>query len=136
MSNPVSPADIWAGKLLLKAAEDESVLQIPEVPDGPFGFHAQQAVEKLFKALLLKLGFPLERTHDLEKLSSQLTSVGERLPATPLQITDLNRFAVIYRYENIPSLEIPDRPASIETVRILREHILSRIAALTIPPDA
>ena len=132
MSSPVNPAHIWASKLILKAAEDESVLQIQEVPDGPFGFHVQQAVEKLLKALLLKRGFPLERTHDLEKLSGNLLSAGEILPATPLPITDLNRFAVVYRYENIPSLEIPDRPAAIESVRILREHIVARIAA---PPN-
>jgi HEPN domain-containing protein len=52
MSNDLDP---WAEKLLLKAAEDETSIYIDELPDGPFGFHAQQAVEKLIKALLSQL---------------------------------------------------------------------------------
>jgi hypothetical protein len=32
--------------LLAKAAEDETVVYLAGVPDGPFGFHVQQAVEK------------------------------------------------------------------------------------------
>lgn len=39
--------DSWAEKLLAKAAEDEAILKFDEAPDGPFGFHAQQAAEKL-----------------------------------------------------------------------------------------
>jgi hypothetical protein len=37
--------------LLIKAAEDEAILQTDCVSDSILGFHAQQAVEKLIKAL-------------------------------------------------------------------------------------
>jgi len=37
--------DKEAELLLAKAAEDEAVLGA-NIPDGPFGFHVQQAVEK------------------------------------------------------------------------------------------
>jgi hypothetical protein len=46
----------------------------------------------------------------------------------------LNQFAVVYRYDSIPDLAIPDRPAIIETVRLIREHIVARISALSATP--
>jgi len=126
--------DPWAEKLILKAAEDETAIQIGEMPDGPFGFHAQQAVEKLFKALLSQLSIPFDYTHDISKLAQQLLDAGESLPAGLMPLTELNKFAVVYRYDSIPSLEIPDRPAAIATVRLIREHIVARIAALSTTP--
>ncbi len=78
--------------LLLKAASDEAVLSFALVSDSIVGFHAQQAVEKLMKALLTQLKIPYELTHSL------------------------------------------NRHELIETVRILREHIVARIAALAALP--
>jgi len=47
-----------AGIFILKAFEDETTLGLEGVPKTVAGFHAQQAVEKLIKALLLELKFP------------------------------------------------------------------------------
>ena len=131
MSNDLDP---WAEKLLLKAAEDETSIHIDELPDGPFGFHAQQAVEKLIKALLSQLSVAFDYTHNISKLAQQLDDIGEKLPVGPVAYTELNKFAVVYRYDSIPDLEIPDRPAVIETVRLIREYVPARIAALPGPP--
>src|SRR5438445_10667980 len=58
---------------LAKAAEDESlldaVLPLPGVSDAIFGFHCQQAAEKLLKGLLSHHGVAFSRTHDLNELS-------------------------------------------------------------------
>jgi hypothetical protein len=121
-------------KLLFKAAEDETSIQIEEVPDGPFGFHAQQAIEKLIKALLSQLSIPFDHTHNISKLAQQVDEAGEKLPAVSVALADLNKFAVIYRYDSIPSLEIPDRPAIIATVRLIREHVVARITLSPQPP--
>jgi hypothetical protein len=94
MSSAIDP---WAETLLFKAAEDETSIQIEEMPDGPFGFHAQQAVEKLIKALLSQLSIPFDHTHNITKLAQQLDEAGEKLPAVPVALADLNKFAVIYR---------------------------------------
>jgi HEPN domain-containing protein len=131
MSSGIDP---WAEKMLLKAAEDEASIQLDELPDGPFGFHAQQAVEKLIKALLSQLSIAFDYTHNIAKLAQQLDDAGEKLPAVPVPLTELNKFAVVYRYDSIPNLEIPDRPAAIETVRLIREHVVARIAALSQTP--
>ena len=58
--------------LLNKAAEDEAlldeVLESERVSDTIFGFHCQQAAEKLLKALLSGLGVRFGRTHNLKVL--------------------------------------------------------------------
>lgn len=131
MSNVIDP---WAETLLLKAAEDEASVQIDEHPDGPFGFHAQQAVEKLIKALLPQLSIAFDYTHNISKLAQQLEDAGERIPAGLVAMSELNKFAVVYRYDGIPDMGIPDRPAVIATVRLIREHIHARIVALTGAP--
>jgi len=41
-----------AGILLIKAAEDEAILDANGIPESILGFHAQQAIEKLIKALI------------------------------------------------------------------------------------
>jgi HEPN domain-containing protein len=63
-SGPYTPAQI----LLIKAAEDEQALHAPENSDAIVGFHAQQAAEKLMKALLSAMNVPFELTYNLERL--------------------------------------------------------------------
>jgi HEPN domain-containing protein len=52
-----------------KAAEDEALLaevvSAARISNEIFGFHAQQAAEKLLKALLSEFGIPFPRTHNL-----------------------------------------------------------------------
>jgi hypothetical protein len=96
--------------------------RLKRCPEGPFGFHAQQTVEKLIKALLSQLSIPFDYTHNISKLAQQSEEAGEKLPPVSVALADLNKFAVIYRYDSIPSLEIPDRPVIIATVRLIREQ--------------
>ena len=68
--SPYSQAQI----LLIKAAEDEAALHVDGNPESILGFHAQQAVEKLIKALLSSLSVPFELTQ------SSSISVSEIIP--------------------------------------------------------
>jgi hypothetical protein len=136
MSNsPYTQAQV----LLIKAAEDEAILHSGGIPESILGFHAQQAVEKLIKALLSQLSVSFELTHNLGRLQTALEAAGERLPATPLLLSELNDFAVAYRYELLFQFAAPDRAQLIETVRLIREHTVARIAALSgapLPPPS
>jgi HEPN domain-containing protein len=116
--------------LLIKAAEDEVALHVEGNPESIFGFHAQQAVEKLIKALLSAHAVPFELTHNLGRLEIALQAAGENLPTTPLSLSELNDFAVLYRYDLLFQFAVPDRAAAIETVRLIREYVVERIAAL------
>lgn len=88
-----------AQTLLIKASEDEAALGAHGLSESILGFHAQQAIEKLIKALLSSLSVPFQLTHDLEKLRALLAAAGETLPATPLSLSDLTDYAVVYRYD-------------------------------------
>src|ERR1035438_4523066 len=85
--------------LLIKAAEDEQALFGAGLSDSILGFHAQQSIEKLIKALLAQLNVPFELTHNLGRLRTALVTAGESLPATPIPLDQLSDFAVVYRYD-------------------------------------
>jgi len=129
-SGPYTQAQI----LLIKASEDESALQATGNPDAVLGFHAQQAVEKLLKALISARFTQFELTHDLIRLVKALNGLGETLPATPLQLSDLNDFAVDYRYDLLFQHAAPSKAELADTVRLVREHVVARIAALSATP--
>jgi HEPN domain-containing protein len=123
--------DRQAQTLLAKAADDQTVAELPGVPDGPFGFHVQQSVEKLLKALLSQLSIRYSYSHDLNYLVYLLTEAGETLPQTIVPFSDLDSFAVSNRYDSIPESHVLDRPGAIETVRIARKYVEARIATLS-----
>lgn len=129
-SDPYSQAQI----LLIKAAEDEKALQADN-PESVLGFHAQQAVEKLMKALLSELSVPYQRTHGLGKLHALLMAAGEMLPPTPLALSELEDFAVVYRYDLLFQFAPPEKADLIETVRLIREYVVNRISALAAAPS-
>ncbi len=129
-SGPYSIAQI----LLIKAAEDEKILHTDNIPEAILGFHAQQAVEKLMKALLSQLAVSYALTHNLDRLQRLLVANGETLPTTPLGLGDLTDFAVVYRYDLLFQFTAPDKTDLSETVRLIREHIVARIAALSNTP--
>src|ERR1035437_2121889 len=105
--------------LLIKAAEDEAILHSDGISESILGFHAHQAVEKLIKALLSELSVPFELTHNLGRLQTALEAAGESLPATPLPLSELNDYAVVYRYDLLFQFAAPDRVDLIETGRLL-----------------
>jgi hypothetical protein len=129
-----SGAYTTAQTLLIKAAEDERALRALENSDAIVGFHAPQAVEKLMKALLSALNVPFELTHNLERLNVAVEAVGEKLPTIPVQLTQLTDYAVVYRYDLLFQIATPQRQELIDTVRIIREHVTTRIAALSNTP--
>lgn len=93
---PASPSD-WlvhahSDLKLARLGIDEDVL--PE----QICFHAQQAVEKAFKAVLLarKVDFPF--THDIEELISVFEQSGEELPPELQDAGMLTPYAVESRY--------------------------------------
>jgi hypothetical protein len=80
------------------------------------------------------LNVPFEKTHDLSRLKKLLDAAGESLPVTPMQLGDLNDFSVFYRYDLLFQFAVPEREDVLATVRIIREHIVARIAALSVTP--
>ena len=113
-----------AALLLRKASGDEAALGAlsdeAAVPDEVVGFHAQQAVEKLMKAVLAALDRDFPRTHDLGLLQTLLEESGRPLPDRLLAVEELTVWSVQFRYEDVPDARL-DRPATVELVRAVRE---------------
>jgi HEPN domain-containing protein len=61
-------------------------------------FHAQQAIEKALKALLVADQTDFPRTHDLEELLTIIQQTGRRWPAGLDKVKELTPMAVQTRY--------------------------------------
>jgi HEPN domain-containing protein len=89
--------------LLSRAAEDEAaareLLPVDRVTDAIIAFHAQQAVEKVLKAVLASrdVGFPF--THDLRALEELCASNGITIPSELDDLDLLTPYAARARYE-------------------------------------
>ena len=118
---------------LLEAA-DRDVRAIRGMQDGEtfadevFGFHAQQAAEKLFKAWIVCLGSEYPLTHNLIVLLGLL----EELGCDVSRFWDLaryNAFAVQFRHAQFDGLEGElDRTEVTERVEDLARHVASVVA--------
>lgn len=82
------------------AAAFHGLLKLPEVKFRLACFHAQQAIEKLLKGVLIFHGIEYQRTHDLHTLTTLLLKHGITPPCSPEELTRLNPFAVTFRYDD------------------------------------
>jgi HEPN domain-containing protein len=64
------------------------------------GFHAQQAVEKALKAVLIKRGIRYPFTHDIKALIELLNKAALPLPPHAKDLPYLTPFGTLFRYED------------------------------------
>jgi HEPN domain-containing protein len=92
---------------LRKAAQDEALLDeviaATVISDEIFGFHCQQAAEKLLKALLSDMGVRFRKTHELGALIALIEEAGRPLPDELRNLDALTPFGSVYRYEDFDS---------------------------------
>jgi HEPN domain-containing protein len=113
--------------LLRKARQDELVLQKLlgdlDVDDDTLGFHAQQAAEKILKALLARRGVDYPKTHNLRVLMELLAASGVHLPDGLSEITPLTQFGTTFRYDNFEAAPQGERMKWLELIRSLRAFV-------------
>lgn len=81
------------------------------------GFHAQQAVEKLLKALLCHRHMNYERTHNLVVLMDKISDSGQLVPPEIESCKQLQPYAVQLRYDVISS----SRSSAFDRVKVQAE---------------
>lgn len=118
--------DPQAELLLRKAAEDRLTLQF-ELPEAIFGFHAQQAYEKLLKALIASRNIKFERTHDLEKLLAKIAEIGVGPLPLPAHFPLLQTYAVFLRYDDPEPDQVIDREQVRASIDTLTELVTARM---------
>ena len=102
----------------LLMAEHALTLKETECPFDMVCYHAQQAVEKQIKALLIFNGIPFPRTHDLAELAALMPPLTV-LSVSRFEITSLTPYAVQARYPGVGDEQTYSE--AIEAVRIARE---------------
>ncbi len=114
--------------LINKADGDIHVLTILRgdisTPDEIWGFHAQQAVEKLLKCLLVFRSIAFPFTHHLLELADRLQDAGYALDVRFEPLLDLTPYAVELRYSTPgPKTAEPplDRQAVLRLITELRQ---------------
>jgi len=91
--------------MLLRLADQDRMAFLtlcanPEIEMRVVGFHAQQAVEKFLKAVLVARGKVFAPTHDLVRLALALETSGAVLPVAIDPLKRLNPYAVAFRYDD------------------------------------
>jgi HEPN domain-containing protein len=112
-------ADIDSTAILIRAARPRHDTAL---------FHAQQAVEKAWKAFLFWHGVPFRRTHDLRELGGACAQLDGSLRPLAERAEDLSLFAWIFRYPG--ELEEPaadEAEAALGQAREVYEAVLARL---------
>jgi HEPN domain-containing protein len=120
--------------LAAKADEDLHVLDVlckdQATADAIWGFHAQQAVEKLLKAALTGAGVRFPFTHRLLELADLLADAQDSLDEKFEPLLDLTPYAVQFRYPNLaPAAKEPplERDSILKLINELRHVVRSRL---------
>lgn len=98
-----------------------------------------EVLEKVLKAELIRVGWPLERTHDLEKLANELNARGSELvPEIRILAIDLAEVYFADRYpgfdlEELDWTQFRSQLAQVETVL---SKVKQRLLAGSTPPPS
>lgn len=87
---------------LTKAASDLATADLILDSPGPYDtacFHAQQAVEKLLKAVLAFHELPIPKSHDLEELQRSIGVIQPLPELAALDLIEMTDYAVAVRYD-------------------------------------
>ena len=116
-------------ELLNASRDDEETIHLP-VNDRTFGLHAQQATEKLLKALIGAHGQRYTFTHDIEQLTKETQHLGELLPVDVHRIISLTDYAGIWRYQEPQPIALDERKIFQTLILTLRTFVLDRLRTL------
>lgn len=114
-------------KLMGKAAEDLNLLRVGcenmGISDAIFGFHAQQTVEKIFKAWICLNGKEYPFTHDLRLLYNLLAKTGAEGLDKFIDLVEFTDYAVDFRYDFFGNDESLDRHQIFESCFALFNNV-------------
>lgn len=108
----------YAARLLRKAGEDlaavRALVHNESIADDVIGFHAQQAVEKAMKAVLVVHGAAFRRAHDLGYLLEVAKDGNVDVPDYVVAAEWLTPWAAEFRYDE-PEIAGFDRAESLRS---------------------
>jgi HEPN domain-containing protein len=124
--------------LIARAVDDEALVRKvssdTDIADAIVGFHAQQAVEKLIKAVLAARGVAFMKSHALSYLIGVVEENEIEAPEALSEADVLSPWAVEFRYEG-EEPPVLDRLAALALVEQVRTWAESEIQAVDRPPQ-
>ncbi len=132
-----SPEQIEYAELLLRRANGDLqacrvLVDSTDIDDNIVGFHAQQAVEKAMKVVLVLADADLPLTHDLKFLARQLRETDTEPPQDILDSAWLTPWAAELRYDEPIAF---DRAAALAAAESASAWAASLIADAKRPQD-
>ena len=127
------PSDIKCARMLLDAGTRHvdtlrTLYRSDEIPDEVFGFHVQQAIEKLLKGWIALLGEVYPPNHDIEDLLNLLASRDAAVEPFEDSV-DYTPYAVEFRYAGVgPGAEPIDREGALALVQAVLERVGRQLA--------
>jgi len=130
MKPPEAELQALVGDWVRKAAQDFAGAERLAAGGSEFRelvvFHAQQAVEKYLKALLVRRQIEFPKTHDIEKLVRLLRTVHPEIADSLLEAKWLTPFGVEIRYPaDFPETLPGDENRAIELAGRAREAVMA-----------
>ena len=116
---------------IAKAKSDVFVVRQILDTSGPYDtacFHAQQAIEKYLKSILLFYDAPIPRSHDLEELQRLCLEIRPIPELAALDLTQVSDYAVGARYD----IEFWPERASLHEALILVEKVQDIVLAIVV----
>lgn len=103
-------------------------LAAAEVPTDTICFHAQQAIEKVLKAVLVGHGKNVSKTHDLVKLLTEVSEIMPELSVLEDRLEVISEYGVSVRYPNgYPEPELAEAVQAYETAQEIRDKVLGKL---------
>jgi HEPN domain-containing protein len=91
---------------------------VADPPKDLVSFLCQQCAEKYLKALLQEIGLPIPKSHDLDRLLSDLLAHFGSLKGLRSRLILLSRYAVDYRYPGFSATRREMRAALLHAERV------------------
>lgn len=113
----------------------ESDLQAAEILAGAdlkdffaAAFHAQQAVEKYLKALLVRYQIEFRKTHHIEELLQLASEANKTLPEELSFATWLTQYGVEFRYPGEREVDSGTAKRAVQDAKKVKKAILPRLS--------
>lgn len=113
----IEVAESLARLAAIDLATAEKLAPDPEMDDRPVGFHAQQAVEKALKVVLMLEGVDFPKTHDLEYLIVLAEKHSIVMEQELESASWLTPWAAEFRYDDAP-IETLERKRAIAVANV------------------
>jgi HEPN domain-containing protein len=118
----------WVGKAEHDILAARHLFRLKPLLSDEICFHCQQAIEKYLKSMLAERRLPLQKTHDLTILLSQLLPAEPTLRFLRRGMKGVSRYAVEYCY---PGMNTTARQARVAYHKALLVEIRKRLGLST-----